>query len=183
MNIIDHIKARMTHTIEHFKEELKAIRTGRANPAMLDHIFVDVYGSSMRIKELASISSPEARLLLITPFDPKNVNAIAKGIERANVGYQPVADGNVVRIKIPPMDESMRKEMIKICHKRSEEAKVGVRNIRREANETVRKQKSNSEINEDIMKKMEKNIQEMTDKFCKEVDDITEKKEKEVLTV
>lgn len=182
-NIVDQTKAKMAHAIEHLKEELKAIRTGRANPAMLDHVTVEVYGSPMKIKELASITSPEPRLLQISPFDPKNVGAIAKGIERANIGFQPIADGNIVRIKIPPMDESMRKEMIKLCHKRCEESKVGIRNIRRDANEIIRKQKSNSDINEDVMKKLEKNIQELTDKSCKEADEITERKEKEVMTV
>lgn len=181
-NIVDQTKAKMAHAIDHLKEELKAIRTGRANPAMLDHVTVEVYGSQMKIKEIASITSPEPRQLLITPFD-KNASQIAKGIEKANIGFQPIVDGNTVRIKIPPMDEAMRKEMIKLCHKRCEEAKVGIRNLRRDANETVRKQKSASEINEDVMKKLEKNIQELTDKSCKEADDLTEKKEKEVMTV
>lgn len=183
MNLLDQTKVKMAHAIEHLKEELKAIRTGRANPAMLDHVTVEVYGSPMKIKELGSITSPEPRQLLISPFDPKNVGVISKGIEKANIGFQPIADGNVVRIKIPPMDESMRKEMIKLCHKRCEETKVGIRNIRREANETARRQKSSGEINEDVMKKLEKNIQELTDKSCKDADDTTQKKEKEVMTV
>lgn len=183
MSILDQTKAKMAHAIEHLKEELKAIRTGRANPAMLDHVTVEVYGSPMRIKELGSITSPESRQLLISPFDPRNVGVIAKGIEKANIGFQPIADGNVVRINIPPMDESMRKEMIKLCHKRCEESKVGIRNIRRDANEAVRKQKANGDIAEDVMKKTEKGIQELTDKSCKEADDITAKKEKEVMTV
>lgn len=183
MNLLDQTKVKMAQAIEHLKEELKAIRTGRANPAMLDHVTVEVYGSLMKIKELGSITSPEPRLLLISPFDPKNVGVISKGIEKANIGFQPIADGNVVRIKIPPMDESMRKEMIKLCHKRCEESKVGIRNIRREANETARKQKNAGDINEDVMKKLEKNIQELTDKSCKDADDITQKKEKEVMTV
>lgn len=183
MSILDQTKAKMAAAVEHLKEELKAIRTGRANPAMLDHVTVEVYGSTMKIKELGSITSPEPRQLLITPFDGKNVGLIAKGIEKANIGFQPIADGNVVRLKIPPMDENMRKEMIKLCHKRCEETKVGIRNIRRDANETVRKQKSNGDIAEDVMKKVEKGIQEVTDKSCKEADEITQKKEKEVMTV
>ena len=183
MSILDQTKAKMAQAIDHLKEELKAIRTGRANPAMLDHVTVEVYGSTMKIKELGSITSPEPRQLLISPFDPKNVGLISKGIEKANIGFQPIADGNVVRIRIPPMDESMRKEMIKLCHKRCEESKVSIRNIRRDANELVRKQKNSNEIGEDIMKKNEKIIQEMTDKSCKEADEITAKKEKEVITI
>lgn len=182
-NVVDQTKIKMVQAIEHLKEELKAIRTGRANPAMLDHVVIEVYGSPMKIKELASITSPESRQLLITPFDPKNVGSIAKGIEKANIGFQPIADGNVVRIKIPTMDEAMRKEMIKLCHRRCEESKVGIRNIRRDANEAIRKQKSNNIIPEDVMKKQEKNIQELTDKACKDADDITQKKEKDVMTV
>ncbi len=183
MSAIDLAKTKMSAAIEHLKEELKSIRTGRANPAMLDHITVEVYGTQMRIKELASITSPEPRQLLITPFDAANKAAIAKAIEKANLGFMPIVDGHTVRISIPPMDENARKEMIKICHKRCEEAKVGIRNVRRDANEIVRKQKSGGEISEDEMKKIEKIIQDLTDKFCKEADEIVQRKEKEVSTI
>jgi len=183
MEPIEQAKSKMAAAIEHLKNELKAIRTGRANPAMLDSIVVEVYGSQMRIKDLASITAPEARQLVITPFDRSNIAVIGKAIEKANIGIMPIVDGNLVRIKIPPMDENMRKEMVKLCHKRREEAKVSIRNIRRDANEAIRKKKNDGEIAEDIMKKSEKTIQELTDKFCKEADDISEKKEKEVSTI
>ena len=183
MALADQIKEKMLAAIEHFRNELKSIRTGRANPAMLDHVMIEVYGSQMRIKELASITVPEARQILITPFDSTNKGAIAKAIEKANLGFMPMVDGNLVRIKIPPMDESMRKEMIKLCHKRAEEAKVGVRNIRRDANELARKQKADGVLPEDALKKLEKVIQELTDKSCKEVDDIAQKKEVEISTI
>lgn len=183
MDDVDTTKSKMTAALEHLKNELKGIRTGRANPGMLDQITVEVYGSPMRLKEIASITSPEPRQLLITPFDRSHSAAIGKAIEKANLGFMPIVDGNAVRIKIPPMDESMRKEMIKICHKRREEAKVSIRNIRREANELVRKMKNDGTLAEDIMKKMEKKIQEWTDQYCKDADDISEKKEKEVATI
>lgn len=183
MSIVDQTKAKMTAALEHLKEELKGIRTGRANPGMVDSVMVEVYGSQMRIKDIASITVPESRQLLITPFDPTNSAMIGKGIERANIGFVPIVDGNVVRLRIPSMDENTRKEMIKLCHKRREEAKVSIRNIRRDANEAVRKQKSDGDIAEDIMKKLEKNIQELTDKFCKEADDLSDKKEKEIATI
>lgn len=183
MSLQDQTKLKMSAAIEHFKAELKGIRTGRANPAMLDHVNVEIYDSQMRIKELASVTAPEPRQLLITPFDPTTKGAIAKSIERANLGFMPIVDGNVVRIKIPPMDENMRKEMIKLCHKRCEEAKVGIRNIRRDSNETARKQKADGEIAEDLLKKLEKTIQELTDKYCKEADDLTASKEKEISTI
>lgn len=183
MSIIDQTKNKMNAAIEHLKNELKTIRTGRANPAMLDSVTVEVYGSSMRIKELASITTPEARQILVTPFDPQTTGAIGKAIEKANIGLMPIVDANLVRIKIPPMDEALRKEMVKMCHKKREEAKVGIRNVRRDANEAARKQKADGEITEDAMKKLEKTIQELTDKYCKEADEISEKKEKEVTTI
>lgn len=183
MDITEQTKAKMNTALEHLKIELKAIRTGRANPSMLDVVFVEVYGSQMRIKELASITAPEARQLLISPFDSHNIHAIAKAIEKANIGVNPIVDGNVVRIKIPQMDDNMRKEMVKLCHKRREEAKVSIRNIRRDANEIARKQKNDGDIAEDLLKKLEKTIQDLTDKCCREADDISEKKEKEVATI
>lgn len=183
MNIIDQTKAKMTAALEHLKNELKSIRTGRANPAMLDGVTVEIYGTMMRLKELASINAPEARMLLIVPFDSKNAPLIAKGIEKANMGVTPIVDGNAVRIKIAQMDESTRKEMAKICHKKREEAKISIRNIRRDSNEAARKQKADGEMPEEVMKKLEKGIQELTDKFCKEADDLAEKKEKEVSTL
>lgn len=183
MSVADQTKTKMMAAIEHLKNELKAIRTGRANTAMLDSVSVEIYGSQMRLKEIASITAPEARMLLVTPFDPTNTNAIGKGIERANLGINPIVDGNVVRLKIPPMDDNMRKEMVKLCHKRREEAKVSIRNIRREGNDHARKMKNDGEMAEDVLKKTEKNIQDLTDKFCKEADDLAEKKEKEISTI
>ncbi len=183
MSVADQTKSKMTDAIEHLKHELKSIRTNRANPSMLDNINVEVYGTQMRIKDLASITSPDSRQLVITPFDHTNKAAVAKSIEKANVGVMPIVDGNVVRLKIPPMDESLRKEMIKLCAKRCEEAKISIRNERRHSNDLIRKQKNEGLLAEDEMKKIEKIIQELTDKFCKEADEITVKKEKEVSTI
>lgn len=183
MSVADQTKSKMTDAIEHLKHELKSIRTGRANPSMLDSVSVEVYGTQMRIKDLASITSPEARQLVITPFDHTNKAAVAKAIEKANLGVMPIVDGNIVRLKIPSMDESLRKEMIKLCAKRCEEAKVSIRNERRHSNDLIKKQKNEGLLAEDEMKKIEKNIQDLTDKFCKEADDITAKKEKEVCTI
>lgn len=180
MNTTEQTKAKMLAALEHLKTELKTIRTGRANPAMVEGIMVEVYGSLVRLKDIASINAPEARMLVITPFDAKNSAAIGKGIEKANIGISPIVDANMVRIKIPQMDQNMRKEMVKLIHKRLEEAKISIRNIRRDGNETVRKLKAAGDIAEDAMKKAEKIIQELTDKYCKEADDIAEKKEKEV---
>ena len=179
--IVDQTKEKMKGALEHLKDELKKIRTGHANPAMLDNVFVEVYGTSMRLKDVASITTPEPRQLLITPYDAKNTPSIGKSLQQANLGFVPIVEANIVRINIPPMDESLRKEMVKICHKKREEAKVSIRNVRQDSNKTVRAQKK--DIGEDVMNKLEKDVQELTDKFCKEADEITAKKEKEVSTI
>lgn len=183
MSIQDQTKAKMAAAIEHLKTELKSIRTSRANPAMLDGVMVEVYGSPMRLKDIATVTTPEARMLLITPYDHQNSATIGKAIERANLGVNPIVDANCVRIKIPPMDESMRKEMVKQCHKRREEAKVSIRNCRRDGNEALKKQKNDGLIAEDSLKKQEKLIQDLTDKFCKEADELAQKKEVEISTI
>lgn len=183
MSIVDQTKSKMTATIDHFKQELKNLRTNRANPGILDNVQVEMYGTQVRLKEIATISAPEPRQLLISPFDPQSVGPIGKGIEKANLNLQPIVDSNVVRINIPPMDENTRKEIVKQGKKKAEDTKVVIREVRRKNNELVRKQKADGEITEDVMKKTEKTIQELTDKYCKEIDDLFSAKEKEILTV
>lgn len=174
---------KMRGAVEHLVEELKNIRTGRANPGMVEGLLVEVYGSKMRLRDVANITTPENRQLLITPYDASNAALIGKAIEIANLGIQPIVDGNAVRLNIPPMDESIRKEMVKLCHEKKEHAKVSIRNARREGNDTIRKQKADGELPEDQMKRLEKEIQELTDKYCKQADEIATEKEKEVTTV
>jgi len=183
MSIKEQTKTKMEAAIEHLRNDLKGIRTGRANTAMLDNIFVEIYGSPTRIRDIASITTPEPRQLMISPFDRQNTSAIGKAIEKANLGFMPIVEANLIRIKIPPMDEAMRKEMVKQCHKRREDAKVVIRNIRRDGNDALKKQKSAGEIAEDVVNKVEKEIQKLTDDFCKEADKVTEQKEKEVTTI
>lgn len=183
MNIIEDTKKKMAAAIDHLKQELKNLRTGRANPAVLDNVQVEVYGSQMRLKELAGVTAPEPRQLLVTPFDPQTTGAISKGIERANLNLQPMIDGHVIRIPIPPMDASTRKEMVKQGKKKAEDAKVVIREIRRKQNELVRKQKADGDIPEDQLKKLEKNIQEFTDQCCKEADELINAKEKEIMNI
>lgn len=180
---VDQAKQKMRDVIEHFKKELSQLRTGRANPAILDHVTIELYGTHMRLREIANVTSPEPRQLLITPFDPQSAAAIAKGIEKANLNIQPIHDGHVVRINIPPMDEAMRKEIVKQGKRKAEEAKVSIREVRRKYNDLVRKQKADSEIPEDEMKKSEKMIQDLTDENCKQIDELFSKKEKEILTI
>jgi len=184
MDSVDQAQAKMKASLEHFKQELKNIRTGRASPSMLDNIAVEVYGSSMRIRDIASITVPEPRMLLLTPFDASQIGALAKAIQRAELGgVTAIADGNAVRVVISQMDATMRKAMVKTCFKALEDAKIVIRKIRQAANENVKKLKSDGDIPEDLAKKQEKNIQELTDKFCKEADEICAAKEKEISTI
>jgi ribosome recycling factor len=177
------VKTAMQATLDHLKAELKTLRTGRANASILDKIHVEVFGSHMPLKALANINVPEARQIVVTPFDHSNINAISKAIEAANLGVNPMIDGKVIRIKIPPMDESIRKQMAKQCKELGEKTKVSLREVRRKFNDQVRKQKADGLIPEDQMKRAEKTIQDLTDKFCKDVDTVCAEKEKEILTV
>lgn len=177
------VKAAMQVAFDHLKTELKTLRTGRANAAILDKVHVEIYGSYMSLKALANINVPEARQIVVTPFDHANTNAIAKAIEAANLGVNPIVDGKAIRINVPPMDEAIRKQMAKQCKEHGEKTKVSLRDVRRKFNDLVRKQKSDGLIPEDQMKKLEKYIQDMTDKFCKEVDVTCAEKEKEIMTI
>jgi len=177
------IKKDMGIVIDRLKKEISTIRTSRANPAMIEGIIVEAYGTKIKLKDLANITTPEPRQLLITPFDANNIKNIAKAIEEANLNLQPKIEPNAIRINIPPMDESIRKEMVKKCKKYGEEAKISIREIRRKHNEIIKKQKSEGEISEDLMRKREKDVQEFTNNFCNEIDNILSKKEKEILQV
>lgn len=183
MGIKEQTESKMNGAIEHLKKELHSIRTGRANPAMVSHVKVNIYGSEMRLQDIASITAPESRQLLITPYDTSSTQSIAKGIQDANIGLMPNIDGHIIRIKIPPMDEALRKKMIKLCHDYGEQTKIVIRGERQTGNKAARKQKADGEIAEDIMNKIEKEIQTLTDKYCKMVDDLCHTKEKEVSTI
>lgn len=178
-DVVKETEKKMNGAMEHLKHELKGLRTGRANPALIESVMVEVYGSHMRLSDLASISAPEPRQLLVSPYDPKNVHAISKGIQAANLNLQANADGNVVRVKVPEMDQSVRQEMVKQAKRKGEEAKVAIRNARREGNESIKREKPA----EDVIKSTEKKIQEMTDKFCALVDKMVEEKERDITTI
>lgn len=177
------VKTAMQAALDHLKQDLKALRTGRANASVLDRVMVELYGSLTPLKSVATISLPEPRQILVTPFDPSTTNAIAKGIEAAHLGLNPIADGKVVRLNVPPMDEVLRKQIAKQCKELGEKAKISMREVRRKFNELVRKQKTDGLIPEDQMKKLEKMIQDSTDRFCKDIDAACAEKEKEIMTV
>ncbi len=183
MSVEAQVKSAMQAALDHLKLELKALRTGRANAGILDRVMVEVHGSLMPLKNVANVSVPEARQILVNPFDPSTVNAIAKGIEAAKLGINPMVDGKSIRLNVPPMDESMRKQIAKQCKEIGEKAKISMRDVRRKFNELVRKQKTDGTIPEDMVKKLEKTIQDLTDKFCKDIDTACADKEKEIMTV
>ena len=182
-DIIQDTKKRMDACLEHLKAELKGLRTGRASPAFLESVQVEVYGSMMRLKDVAAISVPESRQLLVTPFDAANVPAIAKAIDKANLGVTAVSEKKDVRVLFPELNQGRRKKLIEEAHKKREECKVSVRNIRREENESIKKQKADGKIPEDDFKKLEKQIQDVTDNACKEADNLVALKEKEISQV
>ena len=176
-------ESKMTKSVDRLKGEFAAIRAGRANPAVLDKVMVDYYGSPTPLKSLANISVPDPRTLLISPFDPKAIGEIEKGINVANIGINPSNDGKCVRLVIPQVTEERRKELTKTVKKMGEESKVAVRNLRREANDELKKLEKAHEITEDELKKALDDIQKATDKTIKEIDDIVAAKDKEILEV
>lgn len=183
MSFLQEIEKKMEQALLFLKKDLQGLRTGRANPGLVENIVVDVYGTSMRLSELASISVPEARQLCISPFDRNNISAIAKGIQLANLNLQPEVEGNIIRIKIPEPTAALRTEMVKQARKKNEEAKVTIRNIRRDGNEKLKKKEVIECSTDDAIKGAEKKIQDLTNKYCKIMDDVTKDKESEIMTV
>lgn len=177
------LEEKMKKSISVLKEELNTVRAGRANPALLDQIKVDYYGSPTPLKNISNISVPDPRSLMISPFDPKSIHDIEKAINIANLGINPSNDGKVIRLVIPAVTEERRKELIKVVKKYGEDAKVAVRNERRDANEELKKQEKAGELTEDDLKKSLDDVQKKTDKTIKDIDQIIADKEKEIMEV
>ena len=174
---------KMDKTIQSFKKEISSLRTGRANSSMLDMIKVDVYGQQMPINQLATISVPEARLITVQVWDKTNVSLIDSSIQKSDLGINPQIDGQIIRIRIPDLTEERRKELIKILKGMTEKSKISIRNIRREANEELKKKLKEKKITEDQNKNFEKNTQKLTDDHISTIDKITAEKEEEVLQI
>lgn len=174
---------KMKKSMSVLKEELNTVRAGRANPALLDKILVDYYGSPTPLKNISNISVPDPRSLMISPFDPKSIHDIEKAINVANLGINPSNDGKVIRLVIPAVTEERRKELIKVVKKLGEDAKVAVRNERRDANDELKKQEKAGELTEDDLKKSLDDVQKKTDKTIKDVDLMIAEKEKEIMEV
>ena len=175
--------SKMDKSIQSLKKDLSTLRTGRANPSMLDTIKIDVYGQLMPIEQLATISAPEARMISIQVWDKANVVLIDSAIQKSELGINPQVDGQIIRLRVPDLTEERRKELIKILKNMGEKGKVSIRNIRREANEELKKKLKDKVISEDENKKFEKNIQKLTDINIENIDKILAAKEKEILQI
>ena len=181
--VLEEMSDKMEKSLEAFRRELTTIRTGRASLSLVDGIKVDSYGSKMPLNQVASITIPESRLIVIQPWDPQVLPAIDKAILAANIGLTPASDGKVLRISIPQLTEERRKEMVKQAKKIAEEYRVAVRNCRRDAIDQLKKQKKDKEISEDDLFKSQDEAQKETDVYIKKIDAILVEKEKEVMEV
>lgn len=181
--LINNAKEKMNKSLNALSNEFASIRAGRANPAVLDKVFVDYYGAQTPVNQMAAISVAEARILVIQPWDRSTLKLIEKAILASDIGINPTNDGSVIRLVFPQLTEERRKDLCKDIKKYGEECKVTVRSIRRDTMDKFKVMKKNSEITEDDLKDCEKKVQDLTDKFCAEVDKAVSAKEKEIMTV
>lgn len=181
--ILKQTEEKMNHVIELTKKDFAAVRTGRATPALLDRVHVEYYGTPTPITQMANVSVPDARTLMIQPWDKTSLGSIEKAISKSDLGLVPNNDGSVIRINIPMLTEERRKDLVKLVRKEAEEKKVAVRNLRRDANETVKAKEKAKIFTEDETKKGQDDIQKLTDKFITEVDKLLAAKEKEIMEV
>jgi ribosome recycling factor len=174
---------RMQRSIDAIKREFSSIRTGKASTSLVEGIKVDYYGSMTPLSQVASISIPDPKLLVIQPWEKKLIPEIAKAIQKSDLGLNPLTDANVVRLPIPPLTEERRKDLVKLVKKVSEEGKIAVRNIRREANDRFKKADKEKEISEDDSRKAQERIQEITDDYIQTIEDLVKKKEEEIMEI
>jgi ribosome recycling factor len=174
------MKDKMGQAVQAFSRSLATVRAGRANPSLLDSVHVDYYGASTPLNQLASVGAPEARLLVITPYDKTALGDIEKAIQKADLGLSPSNDGNIIRINIPALTEDRRKELVKVVGKYAEESRVQVRNVRRETNDQLKK---NTDLAEDELRGAQDDVQKVTDEHIKQIDDLAKNKEKEIMEV
>ena len=183
INVEEILQTKIEKSKHHLKEELTTVRAGKANAALVDRVMVDYYGSPTPLKSLANISVPDPRTLMISPFDPKSIPEIEKGINKADIGITPANDGKVIRLTIPQVTEERRKELNKTVKKMGEETKVAIRNLRREANDELKRKRKNGELTEDDLKGEMEEVQKIIDKAVKDVDAMIADKEKEIMEV
>lgn len=181
--VISNTKDKMNKAIQAYKREIATVRAGRANPSILDRIQIDYYGAPTPLNQLSSITVPEARLLVIQPYDKSILHEIEKAIQKADLGLNPTNDGSIIRISIPPLTEERRKSLAKEVKGMAEDAKVALRNIRRDANDDLKKLEKEGQITEDELRSFTEDVQKETDNHVKEIDNITKEKEKEIMEV
>jgi ribosome recycling factor len=176
------IQRRMDGAVESLKGDLSGLRTGRANTSLLDPVVVEVYGSMMPLAQVATVNAPEPRMLAVQVWDKSNVSAVEKGITKANLGLNPMTDGQTIRLPMPDLTEERRKELAKLAGEYGEKAKIAVRNVRRDGMESLKADEKKKEISEDERKRLEDEVQKMTDKHIADIDAAVEKKVQEILT-
>lgn len=181
--ILKDAETRMQHALEHLRHDLAGYRTGRANPALLERITIDYYGVPTPINQVANISVPEPRQLLIQPWDRSTLPQIEKAIQKSDLGINPLSDGHVIRLNLPELTEERRRELIKQVHKRVEEARVAIRNVRRDVLEQLRQMEKNKQISEDDLHRFEEQVQKFTNRFIEQADKLQAAKEQELLEV
>ena len=173
----------MIKCVDATRAEFGSIRTGRATPALLDRLHVEAYGQSVPLKQVAGVSTPDARTLVISAYDKSTVGDIRKAIEKSDLGMTPNVDGTTIRLIVPPLNEERRKELVKIVKKKAEDGKVAVRNVRHKAHDDLKTQQKNGEITEDDNKRMQDQLQKLTDRFVKDIDGLVTSKEKDIMEV
>lgn len=179
--VYEEAQSMMKSALESLKKEFAGVRTGRATTALLDSVMVDYFGTQTKLRQLASLSVPESRLIVVQPWDKSVVGEVGKAIQRSNLGLNPVSDGNVIRVPIPPLTEERRKDLVKVVKKSAEDRRVSIRNARRDGNELLKQLEKEKEISKDDGRRGQERIQKLTDQFIKELDELAAQKEKEVM--
>lgn len=181
--LLSETEKNMKKTVEVVNKEFASLRAGRATPSLLEKIMVNYYGTPTPINQMANVSAPEARLLVIQPWDKTALPEMEKAILKSDLGITPVSDGNVIRLTIPQLTQERRTELAKVVKKKAEEGRVAIRNLRRDANDNIKNQQKNGEISEDEQRRLQDEVQKLTDKYIKEIDTLLAAKEKEIMTV
>ncbi len=179
----DSVDSRMESALSHLKSQLAGIRTGRANPGLVTHLQVDYYGAMMPLQQIANVSAPESNMLVLNVFDKSAVHAVEKAIQTSDLGLNPQTEGSVIRLRLPELTEQRRKELVKVIKSESEEAKVAIRNIRRDEIDSLKDLEKEKEITEDESKREQDAIQKKTDRYIEKIDQVTREKESEIMTV
>ncbi len=182
-DVFGDVEHRMSQSVEALRRELSTVRTGRASPTLVERLNVDYYGTPTPLQQIAAIHATDARTLTIQPWDKKSLGDIEKAIQKSDLGLNPTNDGQVIRLTLPPLTEERRKELVKVVHKKVDEAKVAVRNLRRDGHDTLRAQEKNKELSADELKRGVDRLQKLTDRYTDEVEQVGQQKEREILSV